>query len=331
MNNADFVRERSVLITGASGLLGSAFVRAVAPHAKHVRLVRHRREIEAPAAAEIVTADLTTRTDVERVCAGMDVVIHAAAQAGGSKQVTVAGREMFTESLLMNTLVLDSAQRAGAGHYLFLSNSSVYAKSSALLNEDDAWGDTSHGIPENETGMVKRVGETQCALYARTTDMRIAVMRGANAYGPHDNFDLEASHVMPALIRRAVERQAPYALWGDGSTLRDFIHTDDLAAAGIALLAQAEARSVQPVNVGTGVTTSIREIVDIVLHAADFSDAHVEWSGDSPPASPAKRLDLTRMHERGIAPRINLGEGISQTVSWYRNHAAADARTTYAG
>jgi GDP-L-fucose synthase len=306
-----------VLITGASGMLGSAFLRAVVGRAQYVRAVRHRRPIEING-VEVVEADLLTREGCARVCHGMDVVIHAAAETGGSRQVTVAGREMFTRSLLMNTLVLDEAHAAGAGHLLFLSNTSVYAPSSDPLDEDDAWGETCRGIPENETGMVKRVGETQCQLYARTSSMRIAIIRAANAYGPGDNFDLTSSHVVPALVRRAVEGQDPLPAWGDGSTVRDFIHVDDIATAGLQLLASAGARGCQPVNVGTGITVTVRELLQMILEESGTSGARVVWSGESPPASAVKRLDLTRMRALGIAPAIPLRQGLASTIEWYR-------------
>ena len=318
MTTQEFLSDKRVLVTGGSGMLGSAFLRHILPLASHVRTTRHINN-EVGADVEQVQADLLNEDACKSAVTGMDVVIHAAAETGGSKRVTVAGREMFSRSLIMNTLVLDQAARAAVTHYLFLSNSSVYSASDQVLTEDDAWGETSHGMPENETGMVKRVGETQCNLYARTGDMKVAVMRAANVYGPFDNFDLEASHVIPALIHKAVSRQTPFKVWGDGSTVRDFIFVDDVAAAGMDLLRLAAPGEVQPINVGTGINVTVRDVVGIVLEESGYRDAEVEWNVAAPPASPAKRLNLDRMAALGIRPKTPLREGLRMTIDWFRD------------
>jgi nucleoside-diphosphate-sugar epimerase len=311
-----FYRGKQILVTGGSGLIGSAFLPLLLDLDANVRTVLHKRKIPIMPGVDVISGSLLDRQTALNACRGMDMVIHAAGVTGGSKQVTIDPIPMFTDSLLMNTLVLEAARLQSVQRYLFISNSSVYARSESLLTELDAWGETSRGIPENETGNVKRIGETQCALYARHTGMKIGIIRAGNAYGPNDNFDLESSHVLPALIHKAVEKHHPFYVWGDGSTLRDFIHTEDIANAGLFIL--ADYALAEPVNVATGNTHSIREVVEMISEIAGINRAIIQYQKTAPPASPAKRLDISRMNALGFKPQINLREGLSRTIAWYR-------------
>lgn len=312
-----FFRGKRVLVTGGSGLVGAAFIQQLLDQGAVVRTVVHLRPTPF-VDVEVILGDLRDRSVCERACSGVDAVVHAAGVSGGSKNVTLRGIEMFTDSLLMTIEVMEAARIAGVSHYLLVSNSSVYARSDVPLHESEAWGETSIGFPENETGMVKRAAETQCLLYSKTTNMAIAIERAGNAYGPFDNFDLESSHVIPALIRKAVERQDPYCVWGSGRTVRDFIHTADVARGGLYLLERARPGFVEPVNIATGRAVTISEVVDKVLVAADHHPSETVLDSSAPPASAVKRLDVTRMRDLGFQPEINLEEGLRQTVDWYR-------------
>lgn len=319
----EFYSGKHVLVTGGGGLIGSAFVSRLLDLGARVRTVQHQRPVPHARRMEIVSGSLLDPQTAATACRGMDMVVHAAGVSGGSKQVAIAPIPMFTHSLLMNTQMLEAARLAGIQRFLFISNSSVYAKSDRDLEESDAWAETCRGVPENETGYVKRIGETQCALYERHAGMQIAIIRTANAYGPHDNFDLESSHVMPALIRKAVERQNPYGVWGDGSTLRDFIHTEDIARAGLFLLAGHA--FAQPVNIATGDTYTIRQVAEMICDITGLDRATVVYQKDAPPASPAKRLDISRMKVLGFEPRIKLRQGLEQTIAWYRRQRGLEA------
>jgi len=313
-----YYQNKKVLVTGGSGLVGTAFVDELLANGAIVRSVAHRRDLPHQGEIEVIQGDLLDEATALKACRGMDMVVHAAGVSGGSRQVTVDPIPMFTDSLRMNTLILEAARKEHVSRFLFISNSSVYAKSGEVLHESAAWGETSRSIPENETGMVKRVGETQCALYARHSDMRIAIMRAANAYGPYDNFDLDASHVIPALIRKAVEKHAPYKVWGDGSTIRDFIHTSDIARAGLFLL--SEYAQADPVNIATGVTVSIRQVVEMIAEITGMDKEIIQYQADAPPASPAKRLDIGAMQRLGFQPSMDLRTGLEKTITWFRDH-----------
>lgn len=311
--SSDFFHGKRVLVTGAGGLIGSAFTEALLEHGADVRVTRRRRPVSFPD-LEILEGDLQDMTFCHHACRGMDMVIHAAGVSGGSGKVAVTPIPMFTDSLIMNTLVMEAARLENVDRFLFVSNSSVYPKSDAPLKEEHGF----EGMPENETGMVKRAGETQAMLYAKFSPMKLAIIRAGNAYGPHDNFDLASSHVVPALIHKAVHGQGPLELWGDGSALRDFIHTADIARGGLFLLEHNPNGA--PVNIASGQVVSIRQIAEIILACAGRSDAGIRFLGNAPPASKAKLLDLSHMHRLGFKPSLSLETGLSKTVSWFREH-----------
>lgn len=311
-----------VLVTGGTGLIGSHFVEELLQRKARVRIVVHCRPSPFGARVEAVAGDLRDSATCEQAASGVDHVIHAAGVSGGSKRIVVDPIPMFTDSLLMNTNVLEAARLAGVKRYLFVSNSSVYAKSDHMLQEDFAWGPNARGVPENEAGVVKRTGETQCQLYARHGGLQIGIVRAGNAYGPRDNFDLEGSHVVPALVRKAVERQDPYVVWGAGETVRDFIHARDIALGGLAIL---ERYCVcDPVNVATGRVVTINDLVQLILALSGHAPKGIHFDETAPPASPAKRLDTTKMQSLGIRPQLSLEDGLQDTIQWYRRATTSE-------
>ncbi len=315
--------DRRVLVTGGTGLVGHHVVDELLQRGASTRVVTHRRPNPFGADVDVVEGDLRSAETCSRAVAGAEFVVHAAGVGGGSGKVAVAPVGMFTDSLLMNTHMLEAARLAGVERYLFISNSSVYAPSDKPLTEDDAWGETTRGIPENETGTVKRTGETQCQLYARFSDMAIGIIRGGNAYGSHDNFDLETSHVVPALIRKAVERQDPFVVWGSGEPVRDFTHARDIARGGLHVLERHAIA--EPVNIASGVSVPIRELVSMILELSGHTDASVIFTSDAPHVSAAKRLDVARMRALGFDASTSLRDGLNETISWYERMRAPAA------
>lgn len=314
-------RNRKVLVTGGAGLIGSAFVERLLQEGAQVSTVRHERPIPFPEVAAM-DGDLLDPRTCDAACLGMDTVIHAAGVSGGSKQVALKLIPMFTDNLRMNTQILESARQAGVERYLFISNSSVYGDSAAPLKEEDAWGPTCSTVPENETGVVKRTGETQCAVYAKFTAMRIAVIRAGNAYGPRDNFDTETSHVLPALIHKAVRGDNPYRIWGAGGAVRDFVHSRDIALSGLYMLERAQMKDCFPVNIATGRTVNILEAARLILDMAGHATAAIEMVSSAPAASAAKRIDVTRMRALGFQPQTSLEQGLAETIAWFRSAQA---------
>jgi len=313
-----------VLVTGASGLIGSHVVEQLLERGAEVRAVIHNRPLGSSESVEVVEGDLTSWEDCRRATQGVELVIHAAGVSGGLRKVQLDPIPFFTHNLLMNTQMLDASRLADVERYVFVSNSSVYPDSPLPLAEEVAWGEGAQAPPENLPGSVKRIGEQQCKMYADATEMKIGIVRGGNAYGSGDNFDLEKSHVIPALIRKAVERQDPFELWGAGSARRDFTHARDIAR-GILFVMEHYAVC-DPVNIATGRRSTIREALALILGAADYADARIVERGDRPTGQASKALDVSKMKRLGFLTMITLEDGLRETVAWYAERAGAVAR-----
>jgi GDP-L-fucose synthase len=311
---------KNVLVTGGAGMIGSHIVEELLKFGASVRITVHQRAHSFGSRVSVVHGDLRSMESCRRAVTGMDFVFHAAALTGGLQHVALEPIATFTDNLLMNTHVLEAARLAGVQRFCLLSNSSVYAASGEALAENDAWGGAIRGVAENPAGTVKRMAELQCKIYAENSGMRIGIVRGGNAYGPRDSFDLDRSHVLPALIRKAVLKQNPLMLWGSGDTVRDFTHARDIARGALFIL---DAYAVcDPVNVATGRTSTIREVLSLILREAGNADAQVLLDSSKPSGPKAKRLDITKMTKLGFKPTISLEEGIRETIQWFKESYA---------
>ena len=310
--------DKRVLVTGGSGMIGSHIVEELLKCGARVRIVRHVRPDAFGDTVDRVQGDLRSSGVCKTAMQGMDFVFHAAGVTGGVQNVSLEPISTFTDNLLINTQVLEAARTAGIKRFALLSNSSVYAASDEALKEEDAWGETIRGAAENPTGTVKRMAELQCAIYAKHTDMKIGIIRGGNSYGPRDWFDVDRSHVLPALIRRAVAKQEPFVLWGTGETRRDFTHARDIARGAMFVLEHYAV--CDPVNIAHGHATTIREALSIILREAGHENAGVILDANRPKGPNSKLMDVSKMRKIGFAPQITLEQGIRETVRWYEAH-----------
>ena len=313
-----FWRDRRVVVTGGAGFLGGFVVEALRPLGATVIVPRR------------ATTDLVDRGAVARMLreARPDVVIHLAAQVGGiGANRDNPGRFLF-ENLMMGTNLFEECRLAGVPKLLAAGTICAYPKLAPVpFREDDLW----NGYPEETNapyGIAKKVLTVMSAAYRAQYGMNSAVIYPVNLYGPRDNFDLQTSHVIPALIRKCVTARLAGAdhidLWGDGSPTREFLYVED-AARGL-LLAAERYDSSEPVNLGSGVDLPIRDLATLIARETGFSGGFA-WDGSKPNGQPRRRLDVTRARERfGFVAAVPLEEGIRRTVAFYeRNRAAIDA------
>ncbi len=317
-----FYRGKRVLVTGGTGLIGRPLVELLLEAGAAVRVVSLDDPARAPEGCEFVCADLTYLDRCLEVCADIDIVFHLAGVKGSPAMTARRPASFFVPTLMFSLNMMEAARRRGVQRYLFTSSIGVYAPAE-VFREDDVWS-TFPSPNDRFAGWAKRMGELQAEAYRIEHGWdRVSIVRPANVYGPHDNFDPDNAMVVPSLIRRAVEGEDPLVVWGDGSPVRDFIHARDVAR-GMMLVVERGVS--QPVNLGSGRGVSIRDLVDFILDALPRRPA-VAWDKSKPSGDRMRVMDVSRARALGFTPEIAIADGIRETVEWYRRHRdAAGAR-----
>jgi GDP-L-fucose synthase len=307
-------RDALVYVAGHRGLVGSAVVR-------HLEAEGFTRVV-GRTSAEL---DLRDRDAVLRTVADLspDVVVVAAARDGGILANSTRPADFLSDNLQIQVNLLDAAQRAQVPRLLFLGSSCIYPKlAEQPIREDSLL--TGPLEPTNDAYAIAKIaGILQVQAVRRQHGLRWISAMPTNLYGPGDNFDLQASHVLPAMIRRFDEAARSGAdtvtCWGSGEPRREFLHVDDLAQASLFLLEHYD--DPQTINVGTGVDVTIRELAETVASVVGF-DGRIAWDTSKPDGTPRKLLDVSRLAELGWKASTSLDEGLRQTFAWYQEHAA---------
>jgi GDP-L-fucose synthase len=305
-----------VVVTGGAGFVGSHLV---------ARLQDAGHDVVVPRRAE---TDLTSMDDTRRLFdeARPELVFHLAAEVGGiGANRANPGRYWFA-NLMMGAHVLEQARLHETPKVVIAGTICAYPKFAPVpFREDDLW----NGYPEETNapyGVAKKAILVGAQSYRAQYGLDAVFLLPVNLYGPRDNFDLETSHVIPALIRKMVEAQergdAEIVLWGDGTPTREFLYVDDCVE-GL-LLAAEHYDAPEPVNLGTGEEIAIRDLAELVREATGYQGA-IRWDTSKPNGQPRRKLDTSRAEEAfGFRARVPLREGIGRTVAWYRAaHVAA--------
>lgn len=307
-------RDDVVYVAGHGGLAGSAIVRALRADGYTNLVLRSHKEL-----------DLTRQAAVEEFFAQARpaYVFLAAAKVGGIHANDSYPGDFIRENLQLQTNVIDSAQRHGTRKLLFLGSSCVYPKHAPQPMPEDCLL-TGPLEPTNEWYAVAKIaGIKMCQAYRRQYGFPAISLMPTNLYGPGDNFSLENSHVLPALIRKfheaRIQGQPQVSLWGSGTPRREFLHVDDLAAAALLLMERYD--SGELINVGMGEDLSIAELARLVADVIGF-DGAIVLDPSKPDGTPRKLLDVSRLRALGWQPRISLEAGIRATYRWFVDNAA---------
>jgi GDP-L-fucose synthase len=313
-------RDRRVLVTGGSGFVGTHFVEALLAAGARVRVPIHQRPmIVRDPRIELVEADLTRPEDCLRVADGIEYVVHAAGAVAAAGVTASNPMSAITANLVLTTRMLEGAWRAGVQRFLVFGSSTGYPATSHPVREDEMWSGPTHPSYFGY-GWMRRYLERISEFVASKSTMGIALVRPTAVYGRWDDFDPKTSHVIPALIRRAVAREDPFVVWGTGDEVRDFLHVTDLVRGSLLLLAKHAV--CDPVNIGYGRTVRIREVVAAILAAAGHSAARVEFDATKPTAIPVRMVDTSKARALlGFEPSITLEDGLADTVRWYQERA----------
>jgi GDP-L-fucose synthase len=312
-----FFASRLSLVTGGAGFIGSHLARALLDQGGRVRLALHdRAPIVADSRIETVHADLTRQEDCLRAMRGVDLVFHAAGAVSGTGVGADHAMAGITKNLNLTAQVLQAAWTTGVQRILVFSSSTVYPASDHPIREEEAAEHAPHPSYLGY-GRMRRYFEHLAEFVASRSDVKVALVRPTAVYGPHDDFDPGTSHVVPALVRKAVEKLDPFEVWGTGDEVRDFLHVEDFARG--CLLTMERHAACDPVNIGYGSAVTIRRVVDIILEAAGHSGADVRFDASKPTAIPIRLVDTSKAKRLlGFEPRIPIETGLRDLVRWYQ-------------
>ena len=298
-----------IYVAGHRGLVGSAIVRRLQAEGFENLIVRTSAEMDLRNQAAVADFFLKERPDY---------VFLAAAKVGGIVANNSYPAEFIYDNLMIQTNVIHHAYISGVTKLLFLGSTCIYPKMAPQPIKEDSLL-TGPLEPTNEAYAIAKIaGIKMCQSYNRQYGTRFISAMPTNLYGPNDNFDLETSHVLPALVRKFHDAKLAKAktvtIWGTGSPTREFIHVDDVASASVFLMASHEGNEI--VNIGSGEEVTIKELALRIKEVVEF-DGELVFDTSKPDGTPRKLSDVSRLHGLGWKHKTRLEEGLRQTYDWY--------------
>lgn len=303
-----------IFVAGYRGLVGSALMRRLEREGFHNLPKRDRSQLDLGNERAVQTFFAKERPAI---------VIFAAAKVGGIKANNDFPVEFLLDNLRIQNNIIHSAYETGVRKLLFLGSSCIYPKFAPQpIPETALLGGPLE--PTNEAYAIAKIaGIKLCQAYAREYGANFISAMPTNLYGPNDNFDLETSHVLAALLRKAHEAKThkarELAVWGSGTPRREFLHVDDLASACLFLLEKYDSSEI--INIGCGEDISIRELAELICDIVGF-EGQLAWDDTKPDGTPQKLLDVTKLQNLGWRPTILLRDGIAQTYEWFLKNVA---------
>jgi GDP-L-fucose synthase len=305
---------KRVVVTGGSGFLGSFIVDRLQKTDWCGKVLIPRKE----------KFDLRTAKAVKQMYKKMrpDIVIHLAAVVGGIGANRANPASFFYDNLMMGIHTMHYAHQFGVEKFVSIGTVCAYPKFTPVpFHEDDLW----NGYPEETNapyGIAKKMLLVQAQAYRQQYDFNSIYLLPVNLYGPRDNFDLETSHVIPALIRKFIHAQKsgePVVVWGDGSPTREFLYVEDCAEAVV--LATERYNKSDPVNIGAGFEVSIKDLVNLIARLTNY-DGEIIWDTSKPGGQPRRYLDTSRaFKEFGWKASTSFEEGLRRTIDWYQQNS----------
>lgn len=310
---AMLLKDKTILVTGGNGFLGSAVVDALIKHKvpkKKIKITNSKAD------------DLRLWDNCEKVVKDINVVIHLAAKVGGIGLNKEKPGELFYDNILMGAQLMEASRKSGVEKFVSIGTVCAYPNITPIpFREEDLW----NGYPEETNapyGLAKKMLLVQGNAYRKQYDFNHIYLLPVNLYGPRDNFEPIRAHVMPALIRRVSEakrNKKPFIeVWGTGTATREFLYIDD-AAEGI-ILATEKYDKPDPVNLGSGMEISIRDLIKLICKVMNYK-GEIKWDSSKPDGQPRRSLDTTRAQvEFAFKAKVKFEEGVRKAIDWYQKN-----------
>ena len=309
-----FYQGKKVLITGGTGMIGQPLSSSLVRLGADVTIASLDDSSRAPEGTKHLRLDLRDFNNCLSVTKGIDIVFHLAGVKGSPKMTMERPASFMVPTLQFSLNMMEASRRQGVERYLFTSSVGVY-EPAEVFEEDSVW--KSFPSPNDRfAGWAKRICELQAEAYKIEYGWNnISVVRPANVYGPFDNFDPKNAMVIPSLIYRAINEDGPLTVWGDGSPIRDFIFSSDVARG---MLLAVEEGINEPINLGSGGGVSIKEIAETI---SSITCKEVIWDSTKPMGDAKRIMEMTRAKSYGFECKVSLLDGISQTIDWYQSNS----------
>ena len=304
------LKDKKILVTGGKGFLGSYVVKEL------LKRGISSRQIFAPSSK---TADLRKRDVCSKVVKHMDIVIHAAGKIGGIGLNKEKPGELFYDNIIMGVQLMEAARRAGVKKFVSIGTVCAYPNITPIpFKEEELW----NGYPEETNapyGLAKKMLLVQGQAYKKQYNFNAIFLLPVNLYGPGDDFNPERSHVMPAMIKRVLDAKRGNKkfinVWGTGRATREFLYVEDAARALV--LATEKYQSPNPVNIGSGMEISIKDLNELICRLLAYK-GKIRWDNTKPDGQPRRCLDVSKAKkEFGFEATVNFHKGVKKTIEWY--------------
>lgn len=311
-----FYKNKNVLVTGGTGLIGRPLVEMLLHQGAKVTVASLDDPSRAPQGVTFKQVDLREFSHCVELCANQEIVFQLAGVKGSPAMTAKRPASFFVPTITFSINMMEAARRAGVERFLFTSSVGVYSPA-PVFYEDDVWK-TFPSPNDRFAGWAKRMGELQAEAYKIEYNWdKISIVRPANVYGPYDNFDPNNGMVIPSLIKRALDGESPLSVWGDGSPIRDFIHAHDVARG---MLMAVELGINEPINLGSGTGVSIKDVAEIIAANIPNGPIDIRWDTSKPSGDAKRLMDMSRANSYGFKPEISIQDGIKETINWYIEH-----------
>ena len=310
-------KNKKVLVTGGTGMVGQQLVpKLIQLGAKvFVSSLDHKSLVNQDI-DDFYQLDLSNLDNCIKIMDGKNIVINLLGVTGSPLLNETKPATFMMSNLYCAINPLMAAQISGVENYLYTSTYGVYAPSK-IMTEEDVWK-TFPSDHDKYAGWAKKIGELQVEAYKKEYNFKsIHIVRPANIYGPFANFNPESSMVVSSLIKRVEDGENPIKVWGDGSSIRDFIYSSDVADAMIAVM---EKNIQNPINIGSGVGVSIKELIETIISIKNDNSLTIDYDLSKPKGDLIRILDTSYAQKNNIKPSVSLREGLSKTIDWYKNN-----------
>ena len=309
-------KNQKILITGGTGMVGIALTKLLLEEEAKITVVTLDDFNPFDERVNCIKKDLRHFENCVEVCKDQDYIFHLAGIKGSPAVALKQPASFFVPTVLFNTALLQAAYEAKPKHILYTSSVGVYSPAE-IFHEDDVWK-TFPSENDRWAGWAKRMGELQMEAYKVEDNFDdFSIIRPANIYGPYDNFDKKNSMVVPSLIRRALESENELVVWGDGSSIRDFVYCEDVAKG---MLHAVNNKISEPLNIGSGTGISIKNLVEVIVkNLPEEKKIEIKWDTSKPSGDKVRIMSMERATKYNFKATTTLEDGIKATINWYLN------------